>query len=207
MRKILFTLSLLVVTYALPAQDYLDSLYLVWQDESQPDSVRTMVMDDYIWDGFLYSNPDTAAILADELIAFGIKIENPKAQTTGLTTKGISYAVVGNYPKALDCFNKSLKIDEQLGDQEGIAASLANIGNIYINQGDYPRALDYHTRSLKLREQMGDQRGTVISLNNIGRIYREQGDSPKALSYCQKGYDLALIIGALNEQRDACQCL
>jgi class 3 adenylate cyclase/Tfp pilus assembly protein PilF len=161
----------------------LDSLYAVWKDPSQTDSLRTAAFKDFIYKGFLDSNPDTAAILADELIAFGKKQHYPRAQGLGFKTKGNSFLVQGNYPKALANYTQSLKIFEQLGDKQGIADVLYNIGTIYNNQGDYPKALDYYAQSSKIYEQLGDQKGIADALNIIGLIYYKQGDYPKALDY------------------------
>ena len=55
---------------------------------------------------------------------------------------GLIHRDQGDYPKALDLFQRSLKIEEEMGDKFGIAGSLTNIGLIYMEQGDYPRALD-----------------------------------------------------------------
>jgi adenylate cyclase len=268
-------------------QHKLDSLYGVWQDPAKADSSRANAFNNYISQGFLFSNPDTASILANELIAFGKKKANPKAQAFGLNLKGILFGVKGNYPKALDFFTQTLKIFEQLGDQKeivhnllniaiiyaekgdypkaldyftrglksheqrgdkygiaqslinigiiykelgdypkaldfstrsltiaeqlrdqgGISAALSNMGNIYLQQGDYSKALDYATRSLKIDEQIGDQSGKATAICNIGTIYYKQGNYTKALSYCQQGYDLALTLSVLQEQKKACQCL
>jgi len=188
-----FVLLILVLLASKPSsaqQPILDSLYTLWQDPAQNDSVRTDAFRDYIVKGFLYSNPDTAAILADKLIAFGKKQAYPKAQASGLRTSGISYWVKGDYPKAMDYYTRSLKIYEQLGDQHGIASSLLSIGNIYNSQGDYPNALSYYTQSLKIHEQLGDQPGKGKLISNIGIIYYFQGDYPKALSYYTRSLEI-----------------
>ena len=124
-----------------------------------------------------------------------------------LNNIGLIYSDQGDYPKALDYYTRSLKIDEQLGNQQGIAVTLGNIGLIYSDQGDDSKALDYFTRSLKIFEQLGHQQGIANWLNNIGFIYLKQGDNANALRYCQEGYDLALSIGVLLEQKFACECL
>lgn len=45
----------------------LDSLYSIWQDRTQPDTLRCKAIDDLAWDGFVYSNPDSAVVLANML--------------------------------------------------------------------------------------------------------------------------------------------
>jgi len=191
---IIFTFSGIVEKSGLAAQN-LDSLYHVWQDPAQPDSSRAKAFDDYIWDGFLYSNPDTAAFLADELIAFGEKQAYPSAQASGLKTKGVSFYLKGDYPKALDYYTRSLKSYEQLGDQQGISSLLGNIGTIYERQGDYPKALNYNTRCLKVKEHLGDQEGIANTLQNIGIIYSVRGDYLKALDYYTRSLKIHEQLG------------
>ena len=50
-------------------QTNLDSLYKVWQDETQHDSNRTEAYKMYIWKGFLFSNTDSAFILKPKTLA------------------------------------------------------------------------------------------------------------------------------------------
>jgi adenylate cyclase len=195
MRKIILIILLTSSGICLKAQTNLDSLYAVWQDQNQSDSIRVAAYKDYIWNGFLYSQPDTAFILAEELLAYGLDKNYLQAQALGYNIQGVSWYMRGDYPKALDYFTQSLKIKEQIGDQMGIAASLNNIGLIYVNQGDYPKALDYYSRSLKIEEQIGNQKGISLSLNNIGIIYNNQGDYPKALDYYTQSLKIKEQIG------------
>jgi len=195
MQKIILIILLTFSGICLKAQANLDSLYTVWQDQNQPDSTRVLAYKEYIWKGFLFSQPDSAFILAEELLAYGLDKNYLKAQALGYHTQGVSCHVRGDYPKALDYYTQSLRIQEQIGDQKGIAACLNNIGLIYVNHGDYPKALDYYIQGLKIEKQIGDQKGVAQSLNNIGIIYNNQGDYPKALDYYTQSLKIKEQIG------------
>jgi len=112
-----------------------------------------------------------------------------------LNNIGYFYNNQGDIPKALEYYHKSLKIDEEIGNKEGIAIGLNNIGLIYDNQGDIPKALEYYHKSLKIQEEIGNKKGIALSLNNIGFIYNHQGDIPKALEYCHKSLKIEEEIG------------
>jgi serine phosphatase RsbU (regulator of sigma subunit) len=114
---------------------------------------------------------------------------------TAINNMGINYNQEGQISKALECFHKSLKIQEDIKDQDGTATTLNNIGAIYNFQGDLEKTLDYMLRSLKIREEIGDQKGIAQSLNNIGSTYYKQTDNPKALSYFKKSLLLYEKIG------------
>lgn len=92
----------------------------------------------------------------------------------------------GNIAKALEYYNKSLKIYEEIKEPQGTAVTINNIGFIYQNLGDIPKALDYYHRSLKIQEAIKDKNGSAASLNNIGLIYGNQEDVARALEYYQK---------------------
>ncbi len=184
----LLTLIILQSSFILCSaqQANLDSLYSVWQDQTQPDSSRATAYKDYIWNGFLFSNPDSAFILAEELVVFGQKKQYPKARAMGYNTQGTSFSIKGNFPKALWFFERGLKINEEIGNKKGIAGLLGNIGNIYNDQSNYPKALEYQQRSLKIYEEIGDKTGIANALINIGNIYSKQSSYPKALEYYQR---------------------
>lgn len=92
----------------------------------------------------------------------------------------------GDIPKALDYYQKSLDIEEEFQNTQGIATSLNNMGAVYQFQGETQKAIDYYQKSLALREQLGDQNGIAESLNNIGLLYDEQGNLSAALDCYQK---------------------
>jgi serine phosphatase RsbU (regulator of sigma subunit)/Tfp pilus assembly protein PilF len=115
-----------------------------------------------------------------------------------LNNIGFTYMNQGDIPKAIEYYHKSLKIQEEIGNKEGIAISLNNIGGIYMNQGDIPKALEYYHKSLKIQEEIGDKKGIAISLNNIGGIYMNQGDIPKAIEYHHKILKIQEEIGNKN---------
>jgi adenylate cyclase len=136
------------------AQTKLDSLYTVWENKTQKDSIRANAYFKYIWDGVLFKKPDSALILAKELLVFANDKQLLKAKAKAYKLQGVSFYVQGNYPKALDFFKQSLKIGEEIGDKKGIAASLSNIGSIYQYQSDFTQALDYYQRGLKIAEEL-----------------------------------------------------
>ncbi len=117
------------------------------------------------------------------------------AKANALNNMGYVYKEQGNIPKALELYNQSLKLREEIGDKRGIANSLNNIGRIYNNRGDIPSALDCYTKSLRIQNEIGDKQGASISLCNIGLIYNGQGDISKALEYYNKGLKIQDEIG------------
>jgi adenylate cyclase len=174
---------IVLIPMQLSAQKDLDSLYSLWEDVSRPDSVRAKAYLDYIWDGFVYSMPDSAIVLAEDLIRFSEKTSSLEVARSAYNVQGVAYYVKGDNTNALERWMRSLKIAEETGHLSGISSSLSNIGNIYADQGDYTQALDFYFRSLKIAERQGDVVATAARLDNIGTVYFNEEDYPKALEH------------------------
>lgn len=134
---------------------------------------------------------------AIELIDKSLPSANTAEKNSLLFTKanalnniGYVYKQQGNTSKALEWYEKSLKIRKQLDDKKGIATSFNNIGLIYNNLGDISKALGYYKSALKIQNEIKDLKGIAISSNNIGSIYAIQGDVSRALEW----YDKSLKI-------------
>ena len=88
-------------------------------------------------------------------------------------------------------YQRSLVIDENLGNNEGIAAKLNNIGIIYYEQADYSKALEYYNRCLKIGEKLRNHLAYASTLlTNIGAIHHQQRDYPKALEYYKRSLEI-----------------
>ena len=167
----------------------------VWNDKTQSDTNRLKAIQQYSWDGHLFTQPDSAFYFSQLQLDFATKKGQSKYIANALSTQGVSFALRGEQVKAIDCFTKSLKVNEEIGNKSGISASLGNIGLIYDEQGDYYSAIDYHTKSLKVNEEIGDKGGIAASLNNIGGIYYQKGDYDKALEYHTKSLAIKEEMG------------
>ena len=200
MIKSLFITSLisLFFFFTLNAQSNLDSLYLIWEDETLTDSTRTKAFVDYIWDGFLYSDSDSAFVLTEELLDFGKSHQYSKAEAEAYNTQGVVFWLKGDYPRSLDAFKGCFDVRKEIGDRKGMAGALNGIGNIYYSLGNYPKALESHQRSLKIKEELKDKKGIAQSLNNIGNVYIALSDYPNALEYYQESLEMKEELGDEN---------
>ncbi|MBT6498122.1 MAG: tetratricopeptide repeat protein [Planctomycetaceae bacterium] len=102
---------------------------------------------------------------------------------------------LGDVPRALELWQQSLDIEEQIGDVQGKAATLHNMAGVIAQQGDVPRALELWQQSLELKEQIGDVRGKAATLHNMAGVIAQQGDVPRALELWQQSLALQEQIG------------
>jgi len=125
---------------------------------------------------------------------------NQPWESIALNNIGEIFRIQGNYSKAMKYFEESSKMDEEMGDMIGKAASLNNMGLVYRAQGNYPRALTRFEEALEIDEHLGDLHGKFIHLNNIGAIYDTQGNYPKALKYYKESLKTAEQLGNLRSK-------
>lgn len=95
------SLILLFSFQSVSAQTNLDSLLRVWNNKSQPDSIRVEAYKGYIQYGYLYSKPDSAEVMTEALNIYAKKYQYPKASTNGYNIQGLANWIRGNYPYEL----------------------------------------------------------------------------------------------------------
>jgi CHAT domain-containing protein len=186
-------------------QQQLDSLNAIINNKASHD---TSLVGAYVGlSNILYvSNLDTviplctkAQEIAGKALSFKptkiVALSLQKSLAEALNNIGVIHYNQGDIPLALDYWHKSLKIQEEIGNNIGIADSYNNIGYIHKQQGDIPLALEYWHKSLKIYEEIGNKSGMAISYNNIGVIHKNQGDIPLALEYYHKSLKIREEIG------------
>ena len=111
------------------------------------------------------------------------------------TSLGWTYYETGDYDKAMDIYENSLKQAKVLGDKKGIATSLGGIGIVYLYKGDSDKSLEYLTKSLKILEELEDQSGIGQTFGYIGSIYAVKGDLDTALDYYERSLAIKEELG------------
>ncbi len=163
--------------------------------KSKEDSNKVKLLNDL---SFTYRN-----INSDEGINFGMqslslagRLHWKPGIARANTVMGMNYHYgKANYPKALEYYLKSLKINEETGNKPGIASSLNRLGLIYFSLSDYQKALDYHQKALHLARESGDKIAMQDVMINMGEIFQKQNDYPKALDYFNQALDINRAIG------------
>ena len=123
------------------------------------------------------------------------------------------------YSKAIEYYLQSLKIDEMLGDKNGMTACYNNIGNVYQSQGLYDVSIDYFLKALKINEDLKDKNGSAICYINIASLNVKLSDDSllnqakktkflnNAINFGQKAFDIAKNIKALPMENGAAKIL
>ncbi len=109
--------------------------------------------------------------------------------------------------RALDYYFKSLKMSEELGNKNGIATTLGNIGIVYYSQADYTKALEYYFKALKMSEELGYKKLQAFALGNIGSLYTKKGKFAEAEKYLKHSLELSDSLGNLEGEKETNQYL
>ncbi len=177
----------------LHGQAKIDSL-LKELPRQKEDTNKVNILNDISY-GYRHIDSDEGIKYGRQALELATKLTWRKGIAGASSELGHNYDAQAEYPKALECFSKSLKISEEIGDKNGIATAACNIGIVYDSQSDYPKALENYLRALNILEEIGTKKGVAIVTGNIGNVYANQSDYPKALEFYFKALMISEEIG------------
>ncbi len=122
---------------------------------------------------------------------------NMEKVADALDNCGLSCWHLGRYHNAVEHYEQSLKILEEMG-KEASPSTLNNIGAVYWNLGKLNRAMDYFKRSLEITERIGDLKTNAACLNNCGLVHWGFCEYRKALEYFTRSLEITERIGNRN---------
>ncbi len=141
-------------------------------------------------------DPQKAIVLAEQAKVLAEKVNFLQGKAFALKNIGLGNYLSGKYPEALQFWQQSLEVFEEIKDQTGIANMLNNIAAIYVERGDDEKGLGYSLRSLKISEELGDKLRILSALNTVGSIYYNKiATRDKALDYLLRALPLCEAIG------------
>jgi tetratricopeptide (TPR) repeat protein len=123
------------------------------------------------------------------------KIRDKEEKAKILSELGVIFYHLGELEKALEYYEQALKLHEELGRKEGMAANYGNMGLVYWIKGELEKALEYYERALELDEELGRKEGMAIQFGNIGIVYQFKGELEKALEYYERALELDEELG------------
>ncbi|OFY98852.1 MAG: hypothetical protein A2491_15500 [Bacteroidetes bacterium RIFOXYC12_FULL_35_7] len=106
-----------------------------------------------------------------------------KGQSDALSNIGDIYLAKQDAQKAIENYEKSLKIDIGSKDIKGQATNYNNLGVAYHKKGDYKKSIQSHEKAQKIFEELNDKTGLFKTYNNLGNNYYKMNDFVKAEDY------------------------
>jgi len=190
---LLFIFTLILFPKLTNASDELnpkiDSLKNVLQSQEGEEKISAYIS----LSELLYHNSPLKSIeTAKEGIEYCRQVSDVLGEIKLLNQVGLNYRILGNYQLSLENYIESLKLAQEIDDENLIAEINSNIGNVYNYLGDMPKALDYYETSLVIRQRLQDSLAIAKSLNNIGNVYKVINQNETALNYFNESLRLKL---------------
>ncbi len=138
-------------------------------------------------------DPDSAISIYNKIAQQSIDCNYATGAVTALINMGYRYIEMGNYPKALENFDRAFPWCPKSTNKESLAAYYNNKGIVYYNQGDYLKASEYYytaLRELKKVNTAPSRRGVEI-YNNLANINLQLNQNEKAISFYYEAADMA----------------
>lgn len=145
------------------------------------------------------------------------QIGNRHFEADALNSLGLVLTVTGELYKAIDYHHHSREINQKIGDVQGEAAALINIGNNHcllgqVNQdlGEYQHALKFIVWGIEIAQQIKDRQSAARGWFILGHTRQQLGQKSEAIDAYEKACELFLEIG-LDQSVQKCiaeiQCL
>ena len=102
----------------------------------------------------------------------------------------------GDYEEAARQYQRSLDINERLGDQTGMATSYHNLGAIAQDRGDYEEAARQYQRALDINERLGNQADMATCYSQLGNLGADRGGpAAEAIAWHVRALAIRLQLG------------
>jgi DNA-binding winged helix-turn-helix (wHTH) protein/tetratricopeptide (TPR) repeat protein len=95
------------------------------------------------------------------------------------------------YEAAARLFKSAIPVMISVGDTDGAAVAMGNLGLGYANDGRYQEALDYYEQSIRLFRKSGGVRQLIVLLGNAANVARYLKDDDKSHSLLREAYGLS----------------
>jgi CHAT domain-containing protein/uncharacterized protein HemY len=109
-----------------------------------------------------------------------------KGEADKLFQDGVQQFRRGEYPKALQTYQRVLEIRRKLGDKAGIGQTLNNIGQVYNSLQQNDKALEILQQALTIRREIKDRAGEGETLDILGAVYLILEQDEKSLETLQQ---------------------
>ncbi|MBL7897745.1 MAG: tetratricopeptide repeat protein, partial [Crocinitomicaceae bacterium] len=175
-----------------------DSLWTLWLNESNSDSVRLTAILEYSYLKFGRSNPDSSRYILRKEISYAEEKKLPNFVVSGLNDMADTFLEQSAFDSADFYFNQALNLAEKINDKKGLATAYNGIGNTFRLTKHYQKAIEYYLLSLRINTELNNLSGVGSVYNNLGTVNRMIGNYDEAINYFLKSVE---IKQHLNEKK------
>jgi len=191
LRKVFFLLFILSISHSIVAQKEKAVLWSEWKNTNSEDSVRFASMESLLWDYYLFTNADSAILMAKVFVSFTDRTNSLSYKVDARNALGTAYYVKGSYTKSLNAYKHAVVLIENSNEDLETGGILCNMGTIYDVIGDIPNAIKHYEMALEDQEKRKDTVNMANSLFGLGNIQRDLQNEDLAIEYYTRAFKLA----------------
>jgi tetratricopeptide (TPR) repeat protein len=121
--------------------------------------------------------------------------QNLQSDVDKLFQEGVQQFRRGDYPKAVQTYQRVLELRRQQNDKAGIAQTLNNMGEVYSWLRQPDKALEVLQQALSIRRELKNRVGEGETLDNLGFAYYLKQQEDKALETFQEALAIRQEVG------------
>jgi non-specific serine/threonine protein kinase len=103
---------------------------------------------------------------------------------------------MGDQATARGYFEEGLVLLRQVGDRQGVATALNNLGVVTNRQGDLAAARSYYEMGLEEFREVGNKGDIALGLRNLSDVVCEQGEYARAAELCRESLVVSRELGS-----------
>jgi CHAT domain-containing protein/uncharacterized protein HemY len=177
------------------SKDYIDKAEAIYSDRKLESNEKQVLISIAKGNLLLYQNEfsESAKVLEKAIHFYNEKsVDNKSWLAEACNSLATNYYFLGHYDKTIDFFEKALRLNKELNEEDGIVTNLNNLGALYQAIGDYSTSIAYLEEVLERDKANDNEEDLGIYLNNLGNNYLKLGQYQKALEYFQQALQLDL---------------
>ncbi len=136
-------------------------------------------------------------------IAEAVSINTPESAAMIHGGRGWLALHRSNYSEAHERYNAEVALRKELGDINGEALAVGNIGNVYILEGQFAEALESYQRAYDLYSSIGNRHGMARVMSGMATVHNRTGNYAKALELNNVALQIHVENGSLFGQAQA----
>jgi tetratricopeptide (TPR) repeat protein len=121
----------------------------------------------------------------------------PAAKSTLAYNLADLYHSLGQIRRALDRYELSLQVSQQLGDEQNVVAIQNAMARVFVEQGKVQDALSLYEQSLQTSQQRGDVRAVAATQHAMATMLLPQGKVQDALSLYEQSLQTSQQLGEM----------
>ena len=104
-----------------------------------------------------------------------------------------------DYAKAIEYYEQSLELNQNLNNENGLAMIHNNLGMLYADIREYDRSIDFFQKTLAARRSFDNKEGIIAAIKNISVSQNNLGRFSESLVLLEEALSLAKELSSTDE--------